>query len=477
MSFLQSQLQNTFSSFESRSLIIIFLLILSSFFLYQVSSVLLLLPLLLVLFFYIVTRPKIGLYLTAAFSLFIGLRLDFSQFRTIFEDLSILAFVSAPLVDFAALATLIALIFTALFKINGYSFSYLMKKDYSLKFYLPFLLSGLISSYLVLDPSLISSSLYYYVRNIAFVFFAFVFMPVAIIRDRETLERVLWILFWAGLGVAVFGLISLLDQLGTVGWARVTPMSIYGIAPLKYNHNILAESLVAVAPLAVYLSITRTERYKKKLMFVATSFIISVCILTLSRAAWLSLMVQAVIAAFVFKDRVKNFFSRREGLKYLLLIAVIPAVAYMFYFLTSQVVTSSNRWRIEVLNIVWFYFQDAPIFGYGPGIFISMLEQVKAYTLQFGAPLDAHGFVQKITLEQGLFGLVTFAGFLIAVFYKIWKRQRRAHIGRLLIAALLISAGGAVFFQFFNTSYYSAHMWLPLGLAIAGSNVFEKIRF
>lgn len=477
MNFLQSQLQNTFSSFDSRSLVIIFLLILFSFFLYQISPVLLFLPLLLALFFYIVARPKVGLYITAAFSLFIGLRLNFSRFETLFEDLSVLAFVNAPIVDFAALATLIALGVAAFLKVNDYSFSYLMKRDYSLKFYLPFLLSGLISSYLILDPSLRPSSLYYYVRNIAFVFFAFVFMPVAIIRDRETLERVLWILFWAGLAVAVFGLVSFLDQLGTVGWARVTPMSIYGIAPLKYNHNILAESLVAVAPFAVYLSITRTEKYKKKLMFAATSFIILVCILTLSRAAWLSLIVQAIIAAFVFKDRVKNFFSRREDLKYLLIIALIPAVAYMFYFLTSQVVTSSNRWRIEVLNIVWFYFQDAPIFGYGPGIFITMLEQVKAYTLQFGAPLDAHGFVQKITLEQGLFGLTTFVGFLVAVFYKIWKRQRRAHIGRLLLAALLISAGGAVFFQFFNTSYYSAHMWLLLGLAIAGSNVFKNVRF
>ncbi|MFB6225762.1 MAG: O-antigen ligase family protein [Candidatus Paceibacteria bacterium] len=451
--------------------------LLAAFFLFKLSLPALIFLLLVFAFVVFIAKPDLILYLTAALSLPIGLRLSLARFSWIREDFPALAALNAPWVDFIALFGLGVLTVVSLLKIKGYSFSALVKKDYCFKYYLPFLLSGFISAWLVFAPGMINDSLYYVVRNLLFVYLAFVVLPVALIDDRDTLERVLWVLFWSGFAVACFGGIAFIRDLTFGGWPRVVPFSIYSWAPLKYNHNILAESLVAVVPAAVYLSATRNKAKIKRWMFAATSFIVLVCVLTLSRAAWLSLSVQGVLALFVFKERVKNLFKRRKELKYLLIAGLVPSVGYMLYFLTSHVITSSNVWRIEVLKIVWFYFQDSPFFGYGPGTFLTMLEQVKSYVINFGEPLDAHGFVQKILLEQGVIGLAAFGSFLSAVFYKVWRRQRGAHIDRLMLAALLISAVGAVFFQLFNTSYYNVHMWLPIGLALAGANVVKDVRF
>ncbi|MFB6181790.1 MAG: O-antigen ligase family protein [Candidatus Magasanikbacteria bacterium] len=476
---LKSSKQNSVNknSFFTKGIIGAGLLIILSAFLWNLSPIYLILTALVFFWIFMVCKPKWIVYLITAFALPIGFRLDLSQFNFILENIPRLAILNAPWVDFIALGGVSAFAVSVFLQVSNYRFRQLLQQDYRFKFLLPFLVSGLLSSLFIFIPGRAGDAFYYFLRNIVFIYLAFVVLPVAVIQDRELLEKVLWVFFWAGFFVACFGLVAFIRDMTFGGWPRVVPFSIGGFAPLKYNHNILAESLVAVVPISAYLSVTRSRTTTKKLMFGATSFIALICVLTLSRAAWLALFVQGILTLFVFKKRVKNLLERKPEIKYALISLIVPVAGYMLYFLTSHIVISSNVWRIEVLKIVWFHFKSAPLLGYGPGTYLTILEQVKAYTINFGEPLDAHGFVQKILLEQGLVGLITFVSFLAAVFYRVWCKQRKAHVGRLMIASLLISAVGAVFFQLFNTSYYNAHMWLPIGLALAGANVFEGVRF
>jgi O-antigen ligase len=93
------------------------------------------------------------------------------------------------------------------------------------------------------------------------------------------------------------------------------------------------------------------------------------------------------------------------------------------------------------------------------------------YTLEYGEALDAHGFIQKMLVETGIFGLVAFVGFLGWVLQTIAKQVRRD----VFYQALLCMVAGAMVFQLFNTSYLNSVLWLPIGLALAGVSLKKTV--
>ena len=83
--------------------------------------------------------------------------------------------------------------------------------------------------------------------------------------------------------------------------------------------------------------------------------------------------------------------------------------------------------------------------------------------------MDAHGILQKLILETGIIGLVSFCIFLVYLFVSFWKKRQVSYLHSVLIA----SAMGAIVFQLFNTSYFGSVMWLPIGLVIASFGIIE----
>ena len=78
--------------------------------------------------------------------------------------------------------------------------------------------------------------------------------------------------------------------------------------------------------------------------------------------------------------------------------------------------------------------------------------------------MDAHGLIQKMLVETGLFGLLAFVSFLGWVVWTLIKRVR----DDVFYQALLCMVAGALVFQLFNTSYLNSVLWLPIGMALAG---------
>jgi hypothetical protein len=408
---------------------------------------------------------RLGLYLLIIFGVFIGFYFDLGNF--VARD-SILSAVNAPVVDFIGLGLLFLAGLKLLFNYSRNTIRELKLSLYPLYYYGFFIISAVISSLFVFDSTWVGGSLYYTLRFIIFSYFGFVFVLIFLTDSKEAFFNLLKVWFHAGLVAAVFGLSSLFVGLGE--WMRVVPYEIFGVAPLKHNHNILAETLATIIPIGGFLAYRKETQRLYYLS--ATVFILLITLLSLSRAAWLTVLLELLVAVFFFKEKVKKIVFEYKQYFYPI-IGVVSAVGiYMVGFLTSQVVDSSTFARLVSLDIVLFRFFESPLVGFGPGIYVDIIGQTEVYRVEFGNPLDAHGFIQKILLEQGMFGLITFGGFLLWLIWTIWQAKRKSS-RKILMTSLLISVLAAINFQLYNTSYYNAHMWLPIGIALAGVKIFK----
>ncbi|PIT87802.1 MAG: hypothetical protein COU31_01070 [Candidatus Magasanikbacteria bacterium CG10_big_fil_rev_8_21_14_0_10_40_10] len=424
----------------------------------------------LILFIGILPRLELGLYLLLAIGFFNGWEVALIKYEWA-KNLNYLASINAPLVDIVALVLLACLAVALVFGQNHFDYRRLWFLLLPSILYGLFLSFALLSAWRVYDYS-IMTSVKFWLRNMMFVFVAYVLMPGILIRRQEILERIIKIWHWVGLGVALFGLSSLLVVQQT-GWHRVVPYGWGSFAPLGYNHNLIAEVLIATIPLAFYLFIKNRGRTGSDFYLASLGLMILAELLTLSRAGWLALGLQVLIAIYIFRQSIKRFISSQGRLAWLALLGIFAVLgAYMGIFLTSSIVSSSTSSRLHAMDIVLFYSARQPILGYGPGSYIPILLNTFDYTIEYGFPLEAHGFALKILLEEGLLGLVLFGLFLLTVFLFLRQAYNKSTgQTRLLAVALLSMVAGAVFFQLFNTSYFSAVMWLPIGVALAGAGL------
>ncbi len=123
-----------------------------------------------------------------------------------------------------------------------------------------------------------------------------------------------------------------------------------------------------------------------------------------------------------------------------------------------------------------FEFSSHPIIGAGAGTFVERLGEAKDFLEDFGDPLDAHGFVQKILAEEGIVGFVLFLLLLgrIVQTFAAGVRAAESPEARKTLLLFSLAAVGLVVYEIFNTTYWSAKMWLPIGLALAALPFWSK---
>lgn len=412
--------------------------------------------------------PFFGFSLLLFFGLFHGWVIDFSQIDQ-FREIRLLSQINAPVVDFLAILLGVGLpISWASGKLDLPTHKKHRSLSVGFILYGLFVLSGLISAMNAYD-GLIGSSIKFLIRPMTFVFVAYWIFPQLYLRKRKELMFVLRLWFWTGISIAVYGLSSLflVDQ-GL--WFRVVPFAIKGFAPLGFNHNQLAEVLVSLFPIGLFLSFF-FGWHKRNIYHVGTAVMLLALLLTLSRAAWLAVFVQLLALLFVLEIDVRKLAKKyAASLAGLVLIAILAA-GYMTVFLGSSVVSSSNLARSATAKMSAFYLSERPLLGHGPGMFEPVFADNAIYVLDFGDVLDAHGVYLKLAVETGWFGIILFTAFIGWCLHMLWKNRSSA-VSRWLLLSVL----GVLIFQLFNTSYYNSVMWLPLGVAIAAARL-ESQRF
>ncbi len=443
-----------------------FALVFSGFFVRGLSWPIVLLAL--IAFIFLVRSLVVGIYALFGIGFFIGWHVYFDKYYWS-KDIPYLSTLNAPLVDFIAPFLFFALIIAIFLGIKKAKLKDVKKIYPVLVIYLLFLVVSFVSALQAYDFNFMSS-LKDWARFYVFPFLVFLLPTLYLVKEKKVFKNVLNIIFAVGIFAGLMGLSSLFLGVTDV-WLRATPYTLFGIAFFGYNHNLLAEVLVASFPIALYLFFN-ADKDKQKIYLSGSVLILLVGLLTLSRAAWLCFTLEILIISYFNADNFKSFVLKYKNLFLVALLCLVMVGGYMFTFLSSNIVDSSNDARVANIDMALFYFARQPVLGYGPGMYLNVASDAKVLVHEFGEPLDAHGFVHKILLETGAVGFVFYILFLGSVFYVLMSNIKTTKGESKQIAVFMLSlAGGVILYQVFNTSYFSANMWLPLSLALAGVNL------
>ena len=347
------------------------------------------------------------------------------------------------------------------------------------RFHLPLLgaaalfwLSAILSALNAGDEVVLSIKYAFY--PIAFSYLAYAILPSALARDREELFGLVYGMVFSGALVALMGALSFVTGEG-FALGRVTPIQIFGVWPIGSNHNLLAETLVATAPLALVLGEKHHSRRRFLLRMLAL-FMVIIALLTFARTAWIAFGTMAVLALIL---EYRREFARYKPQMIFAGAVLLPLFAALVIFSGTREVQCSTASRLAMTNYSLYLFSSHPLIGAGAGTFVSRLGQAKDFLMDFGDPLDAHGFGQKILSEQGIVGLVFFIFFLGRIVQTLVAAVKTLPLGsaeRRTMLLFSLGALGLIFYEMFNTTYYSAKMWLPIGAAFAALPYYSKLR-
>ncbi|MDF1496860.1 MAG: O-antigen ligase family protein [Patescibacteria group bacterium] len=319
------------------------------------------------------------------------------------------------------------------------------------------------------DPVLVGK---FVLRPVIFCYVAFIALPANLIRSERRLRAVFGVITLVGVLAAINAYFSLLS-IEPYAWAvrRAHPIPMFGINAIGDNHNLLAELLMLAAPATLALAFLSKKTRMFKILIVLSSAQVLAGLLTFARSAWIVFIIQlGFLLITIWRPLIKKYLSVIIGL----VIVMIPLALYQLQFSFSPTAESSNTTRWMLTEIAWTAFTEHPIIGSGAGTYIWRVGNASVFVMEFGAPLDAHGFIQKLIAEVGSFGLLSYVLVLIMAGRYAWSRMKDLNGKPLIVCYLLAaSASGAVVYQLFNTAYWTSHLWLPIGLLLAASEMYH----
>lgn len=288
-------------------------------------------------------------------------------------------------------------------------------------------------------------------------------LPVQLVESGKELVALRRGMLVSGGLTALMGVLSYLYY----PWIhRVIPFPVFGYWPFGENHNMLAETLVAVTPLALIEAMQITGRARRVWFSLATIFCL-VALLTFARTAWICFLTMGIAALFfLYRDAWRITLRRVAPFLFFL----IPIALGLWLMGQTADVQGSTASRTVMTAVAISLFRDHPILGVGPGTFIDHLGAVRAFTDDFGAPIEAHGLLQKIGAEMGLLGLLAFGWFTLRLVQIITGTIHAAERGgsdRERIFLSCAPAASLLIYVLFTTTYYSAKLWLPIGYCFA----------
>jgi len=411
-----------------------------------------------------------GLYVFLILSAFHGFTLVFGNYEWA-KHLPYLPAINAPVGDFFGVLLLFSFLIYLFFTFSRENFILIFNFFKKTFWYFLFLIVALVSLLFVFDHN-VSEGLKYFVRWPLFAYLVFLFLPFAIIKNQNVLNKIIKLWFWLGVGFALYGLGAIFNSSGE--WWRISPYPIFGFTPLVLNHNALAELLTPIVPLGLWLAWQAKNVLHKSANFYLffTGLILAVALLTLSRSAWLGLLGEAIVLLYFFRAQLAPLWKRASWQKNIFFVSFIGVFVLIYmgaFVLFSPASLSSTSARLDTIKVASWYFSRSPVIGYGVGSFVPLLNSTKAYIIEYGEPLESHGFIQKIMVEEGLLGLFFFLGFLVVLFRQFFLLAKKHNSLTPMPVFLLAFALGAVMFQIFDTSYFSYAMWLPLGIVLAST--------
>lgn len=423
----------------------------------------------LVLFFN--ERLNVSIYTMAFLFAFSGIEITFGS-------------INAPIVDFFALFVLILYFLKIGLDLLSRKISF---KDLKLPLMKLFGLFFIISLLSVMNSNYVLTSLKYLLRMITFSYIAFVILPVNILKNKEELTKVIKTIFSVSLlGALLYFMTVIIYSFGDRVIGVSSMVKIFDNYIFGYNHNLLAEVYLIGLFASIYLFFNNKKDFIRVFYLISGLLIGFANIIIMSRASFLAMVFGLFVMSFLWpfikenkadwKNWIFNIFARS------LITIIIAIIAFLFYMLFLNKIqrydmSGSNNTRVDMSKIAITAFRSSPIIGSGPGTFMDLTKTDSWFMSSYGnMPLDSHGIVQKILVEQGIIGLIVFMCMFFAICYEYYKFIKISDSldDRILVSILFSMASASFFIQLFNTTYYSSKLWFPVGICIAGINIYRK---
>jgi len=405
---------------------------------------------------FLVWRPLWGVYAMAALYPFIN-------WQFVFGNLNI------PLVDLVALFTFVGLIIKTLIESPEFSWKFIKKFFPGILFFVLFFAAATAS---LINIETLSTGIKYLFRPLLFFYLMFVVIPWNTVDSKKIFFNIIKIFFGVGLFVAFSGLMSMIFAAGPWYTHRALPFQFGDFNPLGGNHNAVAEILVAMIPFGLLLYFHEPKFRKRNLYAIAIGFFTAILLLTFSRSGWLGLMTELTIIYGV-----SNLRKMKKKTLIGLALAVVFTLGIVYFLVWNQLdwIAESNRNRLLMTEISLTSFYNHPLLGNGLNTFQNFLGDTFVYIIEFGEPLDSHGFIQKLLVETGLIGLSGFLAFLTYIFYQLLAAYNGAPENERRSALCLIMVFAGLFvMELFSTSYFISIFWLPLGLCLVGAKLISE---
>jgi putative inorganic carbon (hco3(-)) transporter len=400
--------------------------------------------------------PKIGLYLLALSLPLIGIELSLFN-------------LNIPIVDLIALNLLLAFFLNLIFKfLSGKKL-----KKLSWPFFIPFSFFLIISLISVLLSDNLNNSLYYFLRWPFFLYFAYILVPANIIKNPRILKNTIILVFISSLLVLFSGFFSLLGQNIYDNFFRIKGLNLFGFYPFGDNHNLIAEFL----NIGVFITLIIRDFLKEKRLknIIDIIFIISLLglILTFSRAAWITLILQLIVYLAY-----KAYFKKKERVPIVLISCLFLLLLSPLFFKMEELQRDnigSTQSRALSNQVAILAVLERPWFGHGSGQFINLVDKNTRFKAQHGEAIEAHSFLPKILAENGFIGLLAWLFILFYLFKISYLALKRYYPKINWILPLCLAVWGGLFFQVFNTSYFKGKVWLPILLLFLAIKFLDKL--
>lgn len=259
----------------------------------------------------------------------------------------------------------------------------------------------------------------------------------------------------------------------THGWRLTGPLP---------DANFFAQLLLTALPIPIALALSEQRWTFRAVAALCAVAIIITIVLTNSRGALLGVVVVAFASLVLSRRRAFLLPGLVFGLALVALLVPVSTferalagieTARLLLGDADIVGDPAVIQRISVMRAAMRMFADNPLFGVGPGQFPTNYEVYSLrYALDMTAPPAAHNLYLEIAAEQGVAGLILFAGFVLTALTFAGRALRHLQLDpasqhTYLLSAMILGVIGYLATSIFLHDAYPRFFWAFMALFVA----------
>jgi len=308
--------------------------------------------------------------------------------------------------------------------------------------------------------------------------FSFALILVAVVniaRNKKLINNQISLLIFVAALVSLMAIVQFITKSTIFDWALGDRLSrggamIQRAVGAAQNPNIGAFLHVLVFPLGVCLLLSEKKRVKKIILGVSTFLILTGCIVTMSRSAYLAIAIEIIIIAMLLRKKIFRFRYIFVFILFIFIFSSIFPTEILIKYRIDSIINLEAGHRFEIYRGFFKMFTDYPFLGVGLGNFQYYISDYIDFQI------GPHNNIISVAGQSGFFGLLAFIWLSVAPILILWRQMKQRNFGneRILLIGFFASIIGYQINGLFHTSYVWNLYWIVLGLAMAIVSIIRR---